>query len=194
MLVAQTSDLGGLGGEVVLAMKRSSSEEAVVRKVGFRSGTIGVSRGRVLPLLLCGAVEAFCRLRNQAERVERCGGRGRGLCWRCGVGGLIRRLEEMMKMMMRGVGDGAVGAPGPALAAGLFGHSHSCDEHVLVDGFAHIVDGESGHIGGGEGFHLHTGFAVAGDVGRYLDAAELKACFSGEMVGIVGLVSGGGCQ
>ena len=41
----------------------------------------------------------------------------------------------------------------------LFHHAHVVDGHAAVHGLAHVVDGEQGHLDGGEGFHLYAGGA-----------------------------------
>ena len=41
----------------------------------------------------------------------------------------------------------------------LFHHAHVVDGHAAVHGLAHVVDGEQGHLHGGEGFHLDAGGA-----------------------------------
>ena len=41
----------------------------------------------------------------------------------------------------------------------LFHHAHIVDGHAPVPGLAHVVDGEQGHLHGGEGFHLYAGGA-----------------------------------
>ena len=41
----------------------------------------------------------------------------------------------------------------------LFHHAHVVDGHAAVHGLAHVVDGEQGHLHGGEGFHLYAGGA-----------------------------------
>lgn len=76
------------------------------------------------------------------------------------------------------VGDVAVKTPGAALAAFLHGDADPRDEHVLVDGFAHIVHGQRRRGRGGQRFHLHPGSAIAGDMGRDLGAAEFETGFS----------------
>ena len=38
----------------------------------------------------------------------------------------------------------------------LFHHAHVVDGHAAVHGLAHVVDGEQGHLHGGEGLHLHA--------------------------------------
>ena len=41
----------------------------------------------------------------------------------------------------------------------LLHHAHIVDGHAAVHGLAHVVDGEQGHLHGGEGFHLYAGGA-----------------------------------
>ena len=41
----------------------------------------------------------------------------------------------------------------------LLHHAHVVDGHAAVHGLAHVVDGEQGHLHGGEGFHLDAGGA-----------------------------------
>ena len=41
----------------------------------------------------------------------------------------------------------------------LFHHAHVVDGHAAGHGLAHVVDGEQGHLDGGEGFHLYAGGA-----------------------------------
>ena len=42
----------------------------------------------------------------------------------------------------------------------LFQQLHVGDDHAAVYRFAHVVDGEQGHLHGGEGFHFHTSLAI----------------------------------
>src|SRR5699024_10062343 len=47
----------------------------------------------------------------------------------------------------------------PRLAALLVDQVDLAQFHALVDGLAHVVDGEQGHRYSGKGFHLHARFA-----------------------------------
>ena len=42
----------------------------------------------------------------------------------------------------------------------LFQQLHVGDDHAPVHSFAHVVDGEQGHLHGGEGFHFNAGLPV----------------------------------
>jgi hypothetical protein len=42
----------------------------------------------------------------------------------------------------------------------LFQKLHIGDDHAPVHGFAHVVDGEQGHLHGREGFHFNACLAV----------------------------------
>ena len=44
------------------------------------------------------------------------------------------------------------------------------DDHLAVDGFQHVVEGEGGNGDGGERFHLHPSASVNADFGAYLNA------------------------
>ena len=53
------------------------------------------------------------------------------------------------------------------------------DGHAAVHGLAHVVDGEQGHLHGGEGFHLYAGGADGFDgCGTKYDRTVRSACAS----------------
>ena len=64
----------------------------------------------------------------------------------------------------------------------LFHHAHVVDGHAAVHGLAHVVDGEQGHLHGGEGFHLHAGGADGFHrcSTKYADSAQLVCAGSFE--------------
>src|SRR5919108_2529831 len=47
----------------------------------------------------------------------------------------------------------------PGLAAALFEQSNTLDAHSALNGFDHVVDGETGHGHGGERLHLDSSLA-----------------------------------
>ena len=61
----------------------------------------------------------------------------------------------------------------------LLHHAHVVDGHAPVHGLAHVVDGEQGHLHGGESFHLYAGGADGfhGCGAKYACSARL-ACAS----------------
>ena len=61
----------------------------------------------------------------------------------------------------------------------LFHHAHVVDGHAAVHGLAHVVNGEQGHLHGGEGFHLDAGGADGFDgCGTKYDRTVRSACAS----------------
>jgi len=42
-------------------------------------------------------------------------------------------------------------------SAGFFDDANVADDHLLVDGFAHVVNGQGCHRGSCQSFHLHSG-------------------------------------
>ena len=56
----------------------------------------------------------------------------------------------------------------------LFHHAHVVDGHAAVHGLAHVVDGEQGHLHGGEGFHLDAGLAYGFDGCSAIYAASAR--------------------
>ena len=64
------------------------------------------------------------------------------------------------------VGGGVVG-----LASRLAEEADVGDGHGLVDGLAHVVDGEGGDADGGQGLHLDAGLGVDGGGGVDADLA-----------------------
>jgi len=59
-----------------------------------------------------------------------------------------------------------------ALAPMFLQQAHVGDGHAAVHGFAHVVDGEQGHLHGGQGFHFHAGGAGAFRGGVAQDAVR----------------------
>lgn len=50
-----------------------------------------------------------------------------------------------------------VGAPGATSAAGFFDEAHGVETHAALHGFAHVIEREAAHRGGGQRFHLDAG-------------------------------------
>ena len=72
----------------------------------------------------------------------------------------------------------------PALTPMLFQERNALHHHAPVHGFAHVVDGEQGHLHSGEGFHLHAsgadGFNRGGAASKrtkYLRLSQITACW-----------------
>src|ERR1700730_16483514 len=57
-----------------------------------------------------------------------------------------------------------------ALAAGLRSQDYLANLNALVEGFAHVVDGEGGNAGGHQRFHLPPGFGASRGPGGNPDA------------------------
>src|SRR6476620_3929214 len=61
------------------------------------------------------------------------------------------------------------------MAAALrVGDSDALDDHRLVDGFAHVDDGEGGDGDGGQGFHFDAGLGVGCGGGGEVDAVVFE--------------------
>ena len=58
------------------------------------------------------------------------------------------------------------------------------DDHLAVDGFQHVVEGEGGNGDGGQRFHLYPSAGVHTNFGAYLDA--IGSWYKLEMNGVDG--------
>ena len=58
------------------------------------------------------------------------------------------------------------------------------DDHLAVDGFQHVVEGEGGNGDGGQRLHLHPRAGVDANFGAYLDA--IGSWYKLEMNGVDG--------
>ena len=69
----------------------------------------------------------------------------------------------------------------PALAAGFLQQADVFDAHVLLDGLAHVVDGQGRHGHGRQGLHFHACHAGTGDGGLDLHHAGLVGQGEGDV-------------